>query len=143
MADYNYDESKRTEKMAKNIAVARQRMQEQTPYHKEQYDPEMQYVKGECLKNVLKVSENDMVKKPAHYTKGEIECIDAMRASMSKEAFSGYCKGNVIKYVWRYETKGAGLEDLKKAQVYLKWLMEEAETQEDLNAWLTEIRGGQ
>ena len=34
--------------------------------------------------------------------------------------------GNVIKYLSRYRTKG-GLSDLKKAQVYLEWLIEEVE----------------
>ena len=128
--------------MARNIAVARQRMAEQTP----QYDPEMQYTKREGLiarLNSLNDIEEDVVKEPNHYTKGDVECIDAIHASMSREAFSGFCKGNVIKYVWRYETKGAGIEDLKKAQVYLTWLLEEAETQEDINGWLNEVRGGQ
>ena len=66
----------------------------------------------------------DMVNHPEHYTKGGIECIDAIRASMSKEAFAGYCKGNCLKYIWRYEDKN-GIEDLQKAAVYLKWLMKE------------------
>ena len=63
---------------------------------------------------------------PAHYTQGGVECIEAIKASMSREAFAGYCKGNAMKYLWRYEHKG-GVEDLKKAQVYLGWLIE-AET---------------
>ena len=67
----------------------------------------------------------DAVHSPAHYTKGGIECIQAIKASMTKEAFAGYCKGNVIKYVFRYEQKG-GKESLEKASVYLKWLIEEA-----------------
>ena len=66
----------------------------------------------------------DMVNHPEHYCKGGIECIDAIRASMSKEAFAGYCKGNCLKYIWRYEDKN-GIEDLQKAAVYLKWLMKE------------------
>lgn len=69
---------------------------------------------------------HDNVSHPAHYTKGGIECIDAIRASMSAEAFSGYCKGNVMKYIYRYEDKG-GVEDLKKARVYLNWLIENEE----------------
>jgi len=68
----------------------------------------------------------DMVNHPEHYTKGGIECIDAIRASMSKEAFAGYCKGNCLKYIWRYEDKN-GIEDLQKAAVYLKWLLETVE----------------
>lgn len=65
----------------------------------------------------------DNVNHPQHYTKGGVECIDAIRASMTKEAFAGYCKGNVMKYIFRYEDKG-GVEDLKKAQVYLGWLID-------------------
>ena len=71
-------------------------------------------------------TEEDPVEHPAHYCKGGIECIDAIRASMSKDAFAGYCKGNVQKYLWRYEAKG-GVESLKKAQVYLNWLIETEE----------------
>tara|TARA_B100000902_G_C27318909_1_gene923039 strand:+ start:3163 stop:3453 length:291 start_codon:yes stop_codon:yes gene_type:complete len=72
---------------------------------------------------------NDNVRKPAHYVKGEIECIDAMRSSMSKEAFEGYCKGAVFKYLWRYESKSNPLEDLNKAKVYLSWLIDEKNPQ--------------
>lgn len=63
---------------------------------------------------------NDPVN-PIHYKQGDIECIDAIRASMSAEAFKGYLKGNNIKYMWRYEDKQATnpLEDLRKAQWYL------------------------
>lgn len=68
----------------------------------------------------------DAVNHPPHYTKGNIECIDAIRASMTDEAFAGYCKGNVLKYVFRYEDKGF-IEDIEKAQVYLDWLREVAE----------------
>ena len=65
----------------------------------------------------------DAVNHPNHYCKGGVECIDAIRASMTTEAFAGYCKGNVLKYVWRYESKG-GIEDLQKAAVYLNWLVQ-------------------
>ena len=46
-------------------------------------------------------SDMDMVNKPPHYNQGGIECIEAIEASMSEKAFAGYCKGNVIKYLWR------------------------------------------
>ena len=64
----------------------------------------------------------DKVNKPAHY-QGSIECIDAIESAMTKEAFSGYLKGNIIKYVWRYDRKN-GVEDLEKAQWYLNKLIE-------------------
>lgn len=63
---------------------------------------------------------------PDHY-KGAIECIEAIRASMTAEQFRGYLKGNIQKYVWRFEKKG-GSEDLRKAQVYLNWLIEHEDT---------------
>jgi hypothetical protein len=68
----------------------------------------------------------DAVHHPAHYCKGGIECIDAIKASMTPEAYKGYLKGNCLKYLWRYEAKG-GAESLRKAGVYLNWLITEAE----------------
>jgi len=65
----------------------------------------------------------DMVNSPPHYNDGGIECIEAIEASMSKEAFRGYLKGNMLKYLWRYEHKG-GKEDLDKANWYLTKLRE-------------------
>lgn len=65
----------------------------------------------------------DNVNKPAHYTQGGIECIEAIKASMPEFGFLAYCKGNVLKYLWRYEHKN-GVEDLKKASVYLNWMIE-------------------
>ena len=66
--------------------------------------------------------ENDKVNHPIHYTNGGIECIDAIKASMTKEAFKGFLKGNALKYLWRYELKG-GKEDLLKCEFYLKILI--------------------
>jgi hypothetical protein len=68
---------------------------------------------------------NDNVNKPNHY-KGEIECIDAIKSSMTIEEVKGFLKGNVQKYVWRYDKKN-GIEDLKKAQWYLDKLIKENE----------------
>ena len=60
---------------------------------------------------------------PKHY-KGEIECIAAIKASMSHQQYLGYLKGNAMKYLWRYDRKN-GVEDLHKAKVYLEWLIDE------------------
>lgn len=67
----------------------------------------------------------DNVNSPKHYNHNEhgIECIQAIQASMSKEEFQGYLKGNCIKYLWRYKYKN-GLEDLNKAQWYSNKLIE-------------------
>lgn len=65
----------------------------------------------------------DPVEKPQHYNSGGIEAIAGIEASMSPEAFAGYLKGNVMKYMWRYEKKIDPIEDLKKARWYLDRLI--------------------
>ncbi|WP_250519465.1 DUF3310 domain-containing protein [Caballeronia sp. NCTM1] len=57
---------------------------------------------------------SDAVNHPKHYTShpSGIECIDVV------EHF-GFNLGNVIKYLWRAEEKGAPIEDLRKAAWYL------------------------
>jgi hypothetical protein len=68
----------------------------------------------------------DLVNKPPHYTGKGIECIDAIKASMpTEEAFKAYLKGHVLRYIWRYESKENPLQDLQKAEWYLKKLIEE------------------
>ena len=66
----------------------------------------------------------DNVNNPEHYISGDIECIDAIKASMDKDSFCGFLKGNVMKYLWRYKLKNNPIEDLKKAQWYLNKLIE-------------------
>ena len=68
-------------------------------------------------------TKEDVVNNPDHYNTGAVECIDAIEASMSCEGFKSYCKGNVQKYLWRYEMKGKPVEDLQKAQWYLAKLL--------------------
>lgn len=62
--------------------------------------------------------------KPEHYVTGDVECIDAQRAACSAEGFKGHLKCQVMKYVWRYESKGTPVRDLEKALDYLNWLHE-------------------
>ena len=69
----------------------------------------------------------DMVNHPPHYTFGEVECIDAIEASMPKAAFMGYLKGQVMKYIWRYGSKGDPVGDLGKARFYLDRLIKEVD----------------
>lgn len=60
----------------------------------------------------------DNVEKPKHYTSKNMECVDWIESDLTPREFVGYCKGNVLKYIWRYDQKG-GIEDLKKAIWYL------------------------
>lgn len=70
----------------------------------------------------------DVVNHPSHYTKGNIECIDAIEsATTGKSGIEAVCVANVIKYLWRYEEKG-GLESVRKAQWYLNKLISELES---------------
>lgn len=57
------------------------------------------------------------------YGHGDIECIDAIKAALTSEEFRGFCKGNIIKYIWRERYKG-GREDLEKAADYIKWVID-------------------
>lgn len=60
------------------------------------------------------MKKHDPVNHPKHYTShpSGVECINITR-------HFGFNLGNVIKYLWRAEDKGAPLEDLKKAAWYL------------------------
>ena len=64
----------------------------------------------------------DMVNNPPHYTSGGIECIEAIRAALTEEEFRGYCKGNILKYIWRERHKG-GDESVKKANWYVNQIV--------------------
>ncbi|WNO29646.1 hypothetical protein [Enterobacter phage SDFMU_Pec] len=75
----------------------------------------------------VEAAQLDPVNQPQHYASGEIECIDAIRASMTKEAFCGYLKGCAQKYFWRYEKKINPVEDIKKARWYSERLIKELE----------------
>ena len=77
---------------------------------------------------LTEINVNDAVNHPAHYTQGGVECIDAIRAAMTFEEFCGYLRGNVIKYMWRYNDKG-GIQDLAKAKWYLNRLIDERKKQ--------------
>ena len=67
----------------------------------------------------------DNVNHPSHYTQGDIECIDAIKAAtVGKTGIEAACVANVIKYLWRYEAKN-GVEDVRKAKWYIDRLIKE------------------
>ena len=68
----------------------------------------------------------DLVNHPPHYTQGSVECIAAIKAALGANGFKAYCKGQVIKYLWRAEHKGSAKEDLAKADWYMRRLLQEA-----------------
>ena len=75
------------------------------------------------VRDMLNEQSVDVVNSPPHYKTGGIEAIEGIEASMAPEAYAGYLKGNIMKYMWRYERKGKPIEDLKKARWYLDRLI--------------------
>ena len=73
---------------------------------------------------VVEKTEEDPINSPAHYNKLDIEAIDLIEFSMTRDEFLGYLKGNVLKYIIRYKHKGKAKEDLGKGEWYLKRLKE-------------------
>jgi hypothetical protein len=79
----------------------------------------------EYEQQLLKPHTNDPINHPDHYTKG-IETTDYIE-SWDMD----FVEGNIIKYVSRYKYK-RGVQDLKKAEWYLKRLIHKTEqTQEE------------
>lgn len=76
----------------------------------------------------------DKVSKPQHYRSHhdeypDLECIDAIQASMPPEQFAAYLKGSAMKYLWRYENKGEPVNDLRKARTFIEFLIAHVNSQ--------------
>lgn len=79
----------------------------------------------------MEMEKEDVVNHPQHYISEDgFETIDAIAGlTADKSGLEAFCVGNVIKYVSRYKKKN-GLEDLKKAEWYLKRLIRTIEVEE-------------
>lgn len=78
-----------------------------------------------CRACELDAAKPDLVNRPAHYVEGRtIEPIDVIQ-----DWKLDYCTGQVIKYLSRAGRKEGSsiIEDLRKAEFYLKRLIAEAE----------------
>ena len=63
------------------------------------------------------------VNHPLRYTKGGVECIDALdAATVGKPPDEAICVANIIKYLWRYEEKDP-VRSLESAGWYLNRLL--------------------
>lgn len=58
---------------------------------------------------------NDLVRHPAHYTQGRIECWDFIA-----DQGLDYFLGCAVKYIVRCGKKGDAIEDLRKAEQYIR-----------------------
>ena len=73
-------------------------------------------------------NDTDKVNNPSHY-KGKfgLEAIEVIKNFIfGLEGVEGFYWGNAIKYLLHFQKKN-GIEDLKKAEFYLKRLIEELE----------------
>lgn len=75
----------------------------------------------------------DAVNHPSHYTTGRVECIDAIDSAVTGlNGMEAVLTSQIIKYVWRWKQKG-GVEDLRKAEWYLKRLIRDVQDKETQN----------
>ena len=86
-------------------------------------------MKEKSYEQVLENFNNtDKINNPSHY-KGKfgLEAIEVVKNFVfGLEGVEGFYWGNTIKYLLRFQKKN-GIEDLKKAEFYLKRLIEELE----------------
>lgn len=76
---------------------------------------------------------------PDHYKGNKLECIDCIEeATRNLIGIEAITVANVIKYIWRYKDKN-GLEDLLKAEWYLKRLINHNATDEVIRKTKDEI----
>lgn len=83
----------------------------------------------------------ETVNHPNHYQMGNgLEVIDIIDAVTDVKAF---CKGNAIKYLCR-EDKKNGIEDLKKADWYIQYLIDykQREIKKAVDNFTEQISGG-
>ena len=66
----------------------------------------------------------EKVNHPSHYNSSKMETIDVLLNTLTFEEYKGFLKGNIIKYLCRYEHKN-GIEDLEKAKLQLSGLFAE------------------
>lgn len=64
----------------------------------------------------------EVVHAPSHYNHEGMECIDAIRATLTPEEFVGFCKGQVKRYSWRMGHKDALEIEAGKLIWYATWL---------------------
>ena len=67
-----------------------------------------------------KSSLKDMVNHPPHYS-NKIECLDIIEQQVDDP--SSVYEGHIWRYLYRNKDKGSNIEDLEKAEFYLKRLI--------------------
>lgn len=67
---------------------------------------------------------NDEINKPLHYFRGGIDVIGFAERQFSEEERRGFYRISALKYVTRFQDKGAPVKDLNKAIFFINKLIE-------------------
>lgn len=69
-------------------------------------------------------TEEDRLKVNPHYAQGTaLDPWEIMRQKFTPEEYRGYMKGNILKYLMRFDHKGTPLQDLRKIEDHVKELI--------------------
>ena len=94
----------------------------------EEGDPVNAPTDEECKPVNAQTDENgDPINAPSHYKAGGVECIELLRQNLTPEQYKGFLLGNVQKYIFRCQAKGCEEQDLRKAEWYLKRLINDTQ----------------
>lgn len=77
---------------------------------------------------VFRRRSGDEVHHPAHYNRGEIECLEFIEDQGHGKSFT---VGSAMKYITRAGAKGDELEDLRKAAWYLQRRIEQVKAERE------------
>ena len=114
------------------VVIKRDNLEETECYWLHDADGNTWYAPAEIMFPVDAQSEDVdhcNVNKEHHYD-GEVQPIELMQAQMTKEAFIGFLRGNIIKYAARLGKKDAPEKEAKKIQTYANWLVKVLNNQE-------------
>lgn len=59
----------------------------------------------------------------SHYSAQDVQPIEYMQMTMSKNEFIGFLRGNIIKYISRIGKKDEPLKEAEKVLRYSQWLV--------------------
>jgi hypothetical protein len=82
-----------------------------------------EYMLRRLKENMEKEEDNSSPIDPKHYNTWKIEPI-----TFIMENDLGFCEGNIIKYIMRWQMKN-GITDLKKARQYIDFIIKKEEEQ--------------
>ena len=82
---------------------------------------------SQCPYSTRSEAHQDQKERSAHYREVTPEPIAVISSWLTDEQFIGFCVGNTLKYLGRYNLKSEGKggeKDLDKALDYLRWACE-------------------